>query len=204
MKILSVTIPACFLVATLFAQSTDRFRSITLRKKKGTEIVFSSKTQSVTIDIDSQEIRATDNPGELAVGDKVLTYTFTASHLASKEKTGEGAQKARLLSYMKGQLDDVKHVSKLHYSHAEHEWEYINNKIYLMWSYEVQQANGPALKQINLCTYCFENILNLNSSSVKEDNTDPGRALLISAAQTLKQNDFEIDFREQYKKLRAK
>jgi hypothetical protein len=205
MKILSVLIPACFSVTTLFAQSTaEGFKSITLKKKNGAEIILSSKAQSITIDVDSQDIKSTDNPEELLIGDKVLTYTFTAGNSASKEKTSEGAQKARLLSYMKSRLDYTKHITKLHYTHAEHDWQYINNKIFLMWSYDVPNQNGLALKQINLSACCFENILNLSISSANEENTDPNKALLISAAQTLKQNDFKIDFREQYKKLRAK
>jgi hypothetical protein len=205
MKILSVAILACFSVTTLLAQSTaEGFKSITLKKENGAEIVFSSKARSVTIDVYSSDIKPTDNPGELLIGDKVLTYTLAADNSTPREKTSEGAQKARLLSYMKSRLDYTKHIAKLHYTHAWHEWQYINDKVCLMWSYDVQNQNGTALKQVNLSTCCFDNILNLNTSSVKEDDTDPNKALLVGAAQTLKQNDFKIDFREQYKKLRAK
>jgi|SRR5665213_2292351 len=204
MKILSAGI-LLFCVTTLFGQSTtDGFKSIALKRKNGAEIVFSGKARSITIDIDSQDIKPTDKPGELFMGDKILAYTLTADNPAGKEKTSEGAQKTRLLSYMKNQLDYTKRVSKLRYNHAEHAWQFINNKIFLIWSYDVPNPNGPVLKQVNLSACCFDNILNLSTSSVKEEDTDPDKALLISAAQTLKQNDFKIDFREQYKKLRTK
>jgi hypothetical protein len=205
MKILSVVILACFSFTIAFAQSVnDGFKSIVLKTKNGAEIVFSGKTWSITIDIDSRDIKPTDNRGELLIRGQLLRYTLTADNYTSKEKTAENMQKARLLAYMKNQLDYVKHISKIRYTRAEHAWQYINNAIYLMWSYDIQNESGVALKQVNLSTCCFDNILTLNISSVKEEDADPNKALLISAMQTLKQNDFKIDFREQYKKLRAK
>jgi hypothetical protein len=200
MKVLSVTVLVLFFGQQLFAQTTaENFQSIFFKKKNGAEIVFSSNTHSITLDIESKEIKSTDRPGSIIVGDKMLQYELVADTTLQKNHNAGTDQKDKLLAFLKNRLSYAKHQLKQHYTNSGHEWQVIDNKTYLLWYYDLPGEYGSLIKQINLSTVCCSHILNLTFFSNADD-----KALLTEIAQTLKQNDFKIDFDKQFKMLQGK
>ncbi|GAC1308880.1 MAG: hypothetical protein NVSMB24_23330 [Mucilaginibacter sp.] len=196
MKILGVAIFFLFFGQELFAQtSAENFRSIFFKKKNGGQIVFSGNIHSITIDIDSAEIKSTDKPGSIIVGDKMLQYELAADTVLYKSPD----PKEHLTAFLKGRLGYAKHQLKQHYTNSGHDWLVINNKTWLLWYYNLPGEYGSVIRQINLSTVCFSHILNLTVFSNTDDKT-----LLTPIAQTLKQNDFKIDFDAQFKALNNK
>ncbi|HWZ14809.1 MAG TPA: hypothetical protein VNW95_06180 [Mucilaginibacter sp.] len=193
MKILGVAILFLFFGQELFAQtSAENFRSIFFKKRNGGQIVFSGNIHSFTIDIDSTEIKSTDRPGSIIVGNKMLQYELVADTVLHKSTD----PKEHLTAFLKGRLSYAKHQLKQHYTNSGHDWLVINNKTWLVWYYDLPGEYGSLIKQINLSTVCFSHILNLSLFS----NTDD-KASLTEIAQTLKQNDFTINFDKQFKAL---
>ncbi|MDB5130805.1 MAG: hypothetical protein JWR02_554 [Mucilaginibacter sp.] len=200
MKILGVAVLVLLFGQQLFAQRfTDDFQSIYLMKSGGAEIVFSSNTHSITLNIDSKEIKSTDRPGSIIVDNKMLQYGLVADTTLQKNQSAGTDQKDQLLAFLKRRLSYSKRQLKQHYTHSGHDWQVINNKTYLLWYYDLPGEYGSLLKQINLSTVCFSHILNLTIFSNADD-----KALLVEIAQTLKQNDFKIDFDAQFKALNRK
>ena len=105
---------------------------------------------------------------------------------------------------MQYELNYDKNDLKLNYTNLTHDFIVMNDKLYLLWVFNMPAVNTSVLKQINLSTLCFEHVLNLNTPFVKDDNFGDDKGLLLKVAQTLKQNDFKIDFNELYKKLNPK
>jgi hypothetical protein len=200
MKILNVVLFILFFGQELFAQrSTENFQSIFLTKTSGAEIVFSSNTHSITLDIDSKEINSTDRPGSIIVDNKVLQYELVADTALQKNQNTGTDEKDKLLAFLKGRLSYAKHRLRQHYTHTGHDWQVINNKTYLLWYYDLPGEYHSLLKQINLSTVCFSQVLTLTVFSNAGDKT-----LLTEIAQTLKQNDFKIDFDARFKALNHK
>lgn len=196
MKVLSAAVLFLFFSQQLFGQtSAENFRSIFFKKKNGGQIVFSCNIHSITVDIDSAEIKSTDRPGSIIVGNKMLQYELVADTVLHKGTD----LKDNLLAFLKGRLSYAKHQLKQHYTNSGHSWLVINNKTWLVWYYDLPGEYGSLIKQINLSTVCFSHILNLSLFSNTADRT-----LLTEIAQTLKQNDFKIDFDKQYKTLQGK
>jgi hypothetical protein len=196
MKGLCVAVLVLFFCQELFGQtSAENFRSIFFKKKNGGEIVFSGNTHSITIDIDSAEIKSTDRPGSIIVDNKMLQYELVADTVLHAGIDW----KDNLLAFLKGRLSYAKHQLKQHYTNSGHNWLVINNKTYLVWYYDLPGEYGSLVKQINLSTVCFSHVLTLTIFSNSDD-----KALLTEIAETLKQNDFKIDFDAQFKTLNHK
>jgi hypothetical protein len=193
----------------LFAQSSgEKFKSALMEKKDGAEVVYSSDKHSFTLDIISDNIKPLQQPGYVLVNNKTLQFVFIGNDALKQNENTEEQQKAQLLGYMQYELDYVKNEVKLNYTDLAHEWLTINNKIYLLWYYDMpldmKSKKGGVLKQVNLSTLCFAHILNLNTPFEQGDSLVADTNFLTKVAQTLKQNDYEIDFNALYNELQKR
>ena len=109
---------------------------------------------------------------------------------------------------MQYELEYAKNELKVDYTDLKFDWITINNKIYLLWYYDMPVGKkikkGTVLKQINLSTLCFEHALNLNTPFEQQDSLETDKNFLLKVARTLKQNDFEINFDALYNELQKK
>jgi len=195
----------------VFAQSPEKFESALMEMKGGAEVVYSSEKHSFTLDIISDKIEPLNKPGYVLVDNKTLQFVLIPN-AALNNSPDTVLQKSQLQAYTKYELDYIKNELKLNYQNLHYEWLFINNKVFLLWYYDMPPAktnaapkNGNTItvaeKQINLSSMCFGEVLNLNTPFLHSDSFDDDKALLVKVAQTLKQNDFKIDFNELYKKL---
>lgn len=200
-------------VTRLLAQTApEKFESALMEMKGGAEVVYSGDKHSFTLDIISNKIEPLDKAGYVIVDNKTLQFVLIPNS-ALKESQDTAIQKAQLRGYSKYELDYAKNDLKLDYKNLKYEWLTINSKLFLLWYYDMppnktkttpKEGNtiSVAEKQVNLSTLCFGEVLNLNTPFLEGDNFDEDKGLLLKVAQTLKQNDFKIDFNELYKKLR--
>jgi len=210
----SSTLVALALLSTikLFAQSQpEDFKSALMEMKGGAEVVYSSDKHSFTLDIISNSIKPLDKPGYVNVDNKILQFVLIPNS-ALKDSPDTAAQMAQLRGYSKYELDYIKNDLKLDYKNLKYEWLTINSKVFLLWYYDMPPDKtkvtpkagntiSAAEKQINLSSMCFGEVLNLNTPFLNGDSFDEDKGLLLKVAQTLRQNDFKIDFNELYKKL---
>lgn len=192
----------------LFAQSSEeKFKSALMEKKDGAVVVYSSNRHSFTLDIISDNIKPLQ-PGYVSVNNKILQFVFVGNDALRQTENTEEQQKTQLLGYMQYELDYIKNELKIDYSGLTHDWVIINNKIYLLWYYDMpvgkEVEKGAILKQFNLSTLCFEHVLNLNTPFEQRDSLEADKNFLVKVAQTLKQNDFEIDFNALYNELQKR
>ncbi len=200
MKRLIVVVLILFAGRQLLAQEpAEDFRSVVLKKKDGAEIVFSGNSHSITLEIESKEIKSTDRKDLIIIDSKVLQYELFADTALQKRQNIQSNQQEKLLAFMKGQLSYAKHKLKQHYTNSGHDWRVINNTNCLLWYYDLPGEHGSVLKQINLSVVCFSRILTLTVFSNVDDE-----ALLTEIEKTLKLNDFKIDFNARLKSINGK
>jgi hypothetical protein len=200
MKALIIAVLGLFFGSEVSGQTpAENFQSIFFKKKNGGEIVFSANAHSMTLDIDGKEIKSTDRPGSIIVGNEMLQYELVADTVVQKKHNAATDEKNELLAFLKTRLSYAKHQVKQHYTNSGHEWQVINNKTWLLWYYDLPGEYGSVVKQINLTTVCFSHVLNLTVYSNADD-----KAVLFAIAQTLKQNNFKIDFDAEFKTLHGK
>ncbi len=204
-RIVVVTIQLLLISTSLFAQSAaESFESALIPKKGGAVVVYSGDSHSFTVDIISDDIKPLDHPGMVIVDNKTLQFVCIGYKVVKENGTAEEIQKTQLLTYMQYELDYVKNDVNMDYTDLHKYWVVINDKIFLLWYYNMPADNKSVLKQINLSTLCFTHVLNLNTPFVNGDNFDDDKGLLLKVAQTLKQNNFKISFDDLYKKLNPK
>jgi hypothetical protein len=189
-----------------FAQdSVEHFKSALMPKKDGVEVVYSSDLHSLTLDVISDHIKPLDQPGYITVDKKIVQFVFIPNDALKTNDTTEATGKKLLLSYMQYELNYIKDELKLNIANVNYEWVDLNHKRYLLWYYDMPAGKkNSVLKQLNLSTICFAHALNLNNPVTEGEKFDENKALLLKVAQTLKQNDFSLDFDELYKKLNGK
>jgi hypothetical protein len=192
-------------VTKLCAQTTpEKFESALMEMKGGAEVVYSGDKHSFTLDLISDKIKPLEQPGYVDINNNVLQFVLIPNSQA-KEDADTAVEKSELSGYAKYELDYVKNEVKLDYQNLHYEWLTINNKVFLLWYYDMPEKmaskKNAIQKQVNLSTVCFHNVLNLNTPVEKEHKFEDSKALLVKVAKTLKQNDFKIDFNELYKKL---
>jgi len=190
----------------LFAQSSnEKFKSALMEKKGGAAVIYSSDKHSFTLDIISDNIKPLQQPGYVSVDNKILQFVFSVNDSFKQTANTEEEQKTRLLGYMQYELEYAKNELKVNYTELKFDWITINNKLYLLWYYDMPVGKkikkGTVLKQINLSTLCFEHALNLNTPFEQQDSLETDKNFLLKVARTLKQNDFEIDFDALYNEL---
>jgi hypothetical protein len=176
-----------------------------MEKKGGAAVIYSSDKHSFTLDIISDNIKPLQQPGYVSVDNKILQFVFSVNDSFKQTANTEEEQKTRLLGYMQYELEYAKNELKVNYTELKFDWITINNKLYLLWYYDMPVGKkikkGTVLKQINLSTLCFEHALNLNTPFEQQDSLETDKNFLLKVARTLKQNDFEIDFDALYNEL---
>jgi hypothetical protein len=85
----------------LFAQdSVEHFKSALMPKKDGAEVVYSGDLHSLTLDVISDNVKPSDQPGYITVDKKILQFVFIPNDALKTDDTTEATGKKLLLSYM--------------------------------------------------------------------------------------------------------
>lgn len=205
MKISALLVLFGLSVFNAFAQApAEDFKSALMETSGGAMVVYSSNKHSFTFDIVSGNIKPLEQPGYVLVDNKTLQFVIVLNS-DFQESADTSLQKKQMLGYMKYELDYIKNDLKMNYHNLKYEWITLNNKIFLLWSYDMPEdmakRKNATQKQINLSSICFTHAFNLNTPVLRGDNFDEDKGLLLKVAQTYKQNNYKIDFNELYEKL---
>jgi hypothetical protein len=196
----------CLLIASrVFSQSQENFKSAMMEMKTGAEVIYTSDAHSFTFEIISDHIKPTEQPSFVIVDKKSLQFVCIPSGAGAKIATTDEDKKVQLLGYMQYELDYLKKDLKIEYANLKYDWITNNGVISLLWYYDMPEQmaakkNGVQ-KQINMSTLCFSHVLNLSVPFLKDDSFNDDKGLLLKVTATLKQNDFKMDFNEEYKRL---
>lgn len=195
-----------FCCGKLFAQDEKDYTTALIPKKVGAEVIYSGSNYSVTLDVNYLNIKPLEEPGYLNVNNKILQLVFIGNKVLQVSDTSIVMQKTLLLSYEKYETDYVKDQLKIDTLKIEHKWIILNNKLFLLWCYDMpgKKTKESVLQQLNLSTLCFAHALNLNTPVTAQDKFEDSENLLYTVAKTLHQNNFKLNFDEVYKKLNGK
>lgn len=191
-------------MSSLAQNPAENFESALIPKMNRAEVAYSSDKHSFTLDIISNNVKPQDIPGLVLVDNKVLQFVFIPDVIAQSTDTSELLQKEFLLAYMNYETDYVKNNAKIAYTNLAHQWLTIGGKLFLLWYYDMPPECKTVKRQINLSSMCFRHPLNLNTPQTPEDIFDDSEQLLVKVSQTLKLNDFKLDFDALYKQLNPK
>ncbi|HWD89377.1 MAG TPA: hypothetical protein VG367_14700 [Mucilaginibacter sp.] len=188
-----------------FAQSsTEDFKKALMKTKDGAEIAYTSNKHSFTFNIVADSIKPLQNPGYLIVNNKVIQYILIGNSALLASDSTQEKQKQQLLGYMQYELEYIRGELKIDYQNLHNEWLDLNGKTFLLWYYDMppnSDKKANVTKQINLSTMCFTHVLNMNTPFEMNDDLEKDKHMLTAIAETLKMNNFTIDFNELYKKL---
>ncbi|OOQ57539.1 hypothetical protein [Mucilaginibacter pedocola] len=194
--------------ARSFAQTAEKYTPALLETKSGAKVVYTSQDHSIIFDIHSDKIIPTEKEGVLSINKKVFQYILIPNGALSMTDTSEARQKAELLGYMEYETSYAKKELKISISNITQKWLTINNKLFLLWGYNMPQDNQAGknadqlvLRQVNLSTRCFGAVLNLNSPTLSGETEETNSPMLTEAAKTLQLSNVKTDLPALYKKL---
>jgi len=202
MKFILSIISFLLISTSLFAQqNAERFQLAVVPAKFGIKVVYTSNKSAVTLDVVAKDAKPIEHPGVVLVGKQILQFHFTPATQDSLRQSTE-QQKQLLLNYLKYETDYAKQQLKMEEMVTTTEWLTINNKLYLLWSYNLDKDDqSNVIKQYYLCTLSFNNVLTINTPIIKGDNEEASKALMMQIGRTLMQFDTRIDIDKLYKAL---
>ncbi|HXB07788.1 MAG TPA: hypothetical protein VNW04_11740 [Puia sp.] len=194
---------AGFLANSCFSQN-EAFHIELLRAKTGAVLAFSGMKHSFTVSIVSDSISATDAPNYLTVHNQILQVSCVAIPNGSDlSGYNRDQQKTTLDSYADYELEYFQKDLKITIKNLKKEWVVIQNRLYLMWQYDVpiqklEKLKGQELQeqitgQIFLSAILHDQILDINTPLFSKNNKEKARKLLEDLASSLQTYDKQLD-----------
>ncbi|HEY4109330.1 hypothetical protein [Puia sp.] len=192
-----------FLANVCFSQN-EAFHIELLPAKKGAVLAFSGKKHSFTVHIASDSIKTTDVPTYFTIDNQILQISCVAvPNGADLGNYNKDQQKTTLDSYADYELEYFQKELKISIKNLKREWVIIQNRLYLIWQYDVPaqkigKLKGEELKQqithqIFLSAIMHDQILDLNTPMFNANDPVKARKLLDDIAGSLKIFDKELD-----------
>ncbi|WP_295771816.1 hypothetical protein [uncultured Mucilaginibacter sp.] len=196
---------ALMLYATCsFAQNAppEYFETGIIKTKFGARVAYTSRKRALTLDVASNQVKATEHPYVILVGTQVLQFAFTPVINDTLSRTPD-KQKELVLGYVQSEVDYAKKILKADKLISTTEWLTLNNKPYLFWTYYLPEGDkSNVVKQTYLCTYSYGRVLSINSPLMKGEDELQSKALLTQVGKTFMQYNNYIDLEKMYKAMR--
>jgi hypothetical protein len=190
-------------VQCCYSQSEpEQFEAGLLEAKYGALIVFNGTKHSYTVKVVAKDVKPSENPGFLTADNKVLQALSVSIPVKAKlnyDSISIQDQKALLSGHKSYELNYIsKTLGKT--LAADTQYVFLNDKLFLRWSYNMPVESGNIKKQIYLTTICFSDILILNSPVDKDENENMN--FLNNVASTIQLNNVPLDLDKLYYDLK--
>jgi len=197
------TILILFLIFTsisIFSQS--EYNSALIPTKDGAILAFSDSLKSFTLEIKSDKIEPVDQRNFVLIDNWVFqAYNMNFSNPNNLDFAIEKNIKSALSQYIMYEVDYFKKELNYECDSLTFNWGNISNNYFYFWYYNTPDTLETLKKQLYLTTICHNQILNMNIPLEKGTKFSDGKKFLFKIAETLKTNDYPVDFNELYEEL---
>lgn len=186
--------------ATSCYSQTEAFHIQLLQAKKGGLLAFSGKKHSFTLNIARDSIRTTDAPNYFTVDNQIFQVSCVpVPNDADLSSYNKDQQKTTLDSYADYELEYFQKELKMTVKNLKKEWVVINDRLFLLWQYDVTPKIAPkdlteqVTHQIFMSAIFHDQILDLNTALIRTNSTQSARQLLYDVAGSLKTYEKQLD-----------
>jgi hypothetical protein len=186
-----------------FAQTapTENVHGSLLTGKKKSLIAYAGEGHSFTLEVTSSA-KLSDIPGFITVNKQILQATLVPIDKSISLNNLTPAREQDILTgYMNFELAYYK--KKLHqdYSNLTTQWITLQNRIFLVWYFDIPQNQKLISHQIYVSTIFYDRIMDLNAPVFQPGDAGKAKALLLRLAGTIKTYESNLDLKALQKKL---
>ncbi|HET6252668.1 MAG TPA: hypothetical protein VFE32_01275 [Puia sp.] len=191
---------------TTFSQSPapDDVHASLLTGKKRSLIAYAGQSHSFTLDV-SPTAKPSDVPGFITVDKQILQSTLVPLDKSIDLNNLNPAREQEILThYMNFELTYYKKKLHQNYTNLRTEWITLQNRIFLVWYFDLPNNQKLISRQIYVSTLFFDQIMDLNAPIFHPEDAGKAKALLLRLAGTIKTFDTHLDLVALQKKLKGK
>jgi hypothetical protein len=173
-----------------------------LAGKKRSLIVYAGKDHSFTLDVPVRTSKPSDVPGFVTI-DKQIVQTSIVPVDRSINTSGltPAREQEILTKYMNYELIYYKKKLRQDYSHLQTEWVTLQNRLYLVWYFDMPKNYKLVSRQIYLSTLFFDQVIDMNAPVFQGNDFGKAKGILLRMAGTMKTYDTHLDLAALEKKL---
>jgi hypothetical protein len=186
-----------------FSQTpVDDIHASLLSGKKKSLIAYSGQGHSFTLEVGSSA-KLSDVPGFITVNKQILQSTLVPIDKSIDLNNLTPAREQDILTgYMNFELSYYKKKLHQNYSNLTTQWITLQNRIFLVWYFDIPQDQKLISHQIYISTIFFDQIMDLNAPVFQPNDVGKAKALLLHLAGTIKTYDTHLDLAALQKKIR--
>ncbi|HUB61939.1 MAG TPA: hypothetical protein VL978_14595 [Puia sp.] len=199
-------LPFLFLLATALsagAQTTpaDDVHASLLAGRKKSLVAYAGEGHSFTLEV-APTAKPSDVPGFITVNKQIFQSTLVPIDKSIKLSNLTPAREQDILTgYMNFELSYYKKKLHENYSNLTTQWVTLQNRIFLVWYFDVPPDQKLISRQIYVSTIFFDRIMDLNAPVFHPEDAGKAKALLLRLAGTIKTYDSRLDLAALQKKI---
>jgi hypothetical protein len=180
---------------------TDDVHASLLTGRKKSLIAYAGQGHSFTLEI-APTAKPSDVPGFITINKQIFQSTLVPVDKSIDISSLTPAREQDILTgYMNFELSYYKKKLHQNYSNLSTQWITLQNRIFLVWFFDIPQDQKLISRQIYVSTIFCDRILDLNAPVFHPEDAGKAKALLLRLAGTIKTYDTHLDLKALQKKL---
>jgi hypothetical protein len=180
---------------------TDDVHASLLTGRKKSLIAYAGQGHSFTLEI-APTAKPSDVPGFITINKQIFQSTLVPVDKSIDISSLTPAREQDILTgYMNFELSYYKKKLHQNYSNLSTQWITLQNRIFLVWFFDIPQDQKLISRQIYVSTIFYDRILDLNAPVFHPEDAGKAKALLLRLAGTIKTYDTHLDLKALQKKL---
>jgi hypothetical protein len=187
-----------------FSQPADDIHASLLTGRKKSLIAYAGQDHSFTLRV-APTAKPSDIPGFITVDKQILQSTLVSVDRSIDLHDMTPAREQDILTrYMDFELSYYRKKLHQNYSNLKTEWVTLQNRLFLVWYFDIPKNQKLISRQIYVSTLFFDKIMDLNAPIFHPEDAEKAKALLVGLAGTIKTYDTHLDLAALQKKLNSK
>ena len=183
------------------APAEDEHASL-LTGKTRSLIAYAGKDHSFTLEVQGRAAKPSDVPGFITIDRQILQSTLVpVDPSIDLTHKGPAHEQDILTRYMNSELVYYKKKLHQHYSSLQTEWVTLQNRLFLVWYFDMPKNEKLITRQIYVSTLFFDQIMDLNAPVFHIEDAEKAKAILLRLAGSMKTYDKHLDLAVLGKKL---
>jgi hypothetical protein len=180
---------------------TDNVHASLLTGKKKSLIAYAGQGHSFTLET-APAAKPSDVPGFITINKQIFQSTLVPVDKSIDISSLTPAREQDILTgYMNFELSYYKKKLHQNYSNLSTQWVTLQNRIFLVWFFDIPQDQKLISRQIYVSTIFYDQILDLNAPVFHPEDAGKAKALLLRLAGTIKTYDTHLDLVALQKKV---
>ena len=197
-----ILVTACFGAFSQQAPAAEDVHASLLTGKKRSLIAYAGQDHSFTLEVQAHTVKLSDVPGFVTIDQQIVQSTLVPVDPSFDLTDKSPAREQEILTrYMNFELAYYK--KKLHqsYSNLQTDWVTLQNKLFLVWYFDMPKNNKLISRQIYVSTLFFDQVMDLNAPVFHAGDSEKAKAILLRLAGTMKTYNRHLDLIALGKKL---